>query len=210
MKIQNTKHQILNTKNILLIALFLTAFAERVFFDLGPNIELVTAAMILSAYYLGVRQSLLLVIAIMVVTDSLIGNTNIFIFTWSGFLIPALFLSGFINILKKLIKPYLVRRSQVTKKMFTGVSLMSAGLSANIFFFLWTNFGVWLLSGMYSKTFAGLITSYINALPFLRYQFISTLVFVPLGYILSQITISIIKNTIRSTDIFSPLNKRSL
>lgn len=41
-------------------------------------------------------------------------------------------------------------------------------LSSTVGFWLWTNFGVWWLSGMYSKTFEGLLDCYTAALPFLR------------------------------------------
>lgn len=45
-------------------------------------------------------------------------------------------------------------------------------LSSSFLFWVWTNFGVWLVSGMYSKTIAGFIVCYIAALPFLSNQFI--------------------------------------
>lgn len=39
---------------------------------------------------------------------------------------------------------------------------------SSIGFWVWTNFGVWLTSGMYPKTLVGLSKCYIVALPFLR------------------------------------------
>jgi hypothetical protein len=168
-------------KKIYLIALFTLAFLERTAFDLGPNIELVTMAMVLSAYYFGKKESFWLTFAVIVATDRLIGNSNIFFFTWSGFLIPALLASGLLKRLKILITNH---SSQFTKKIFTTMSLATVGITANIFFFLWTNFGVWFLDSwnMYPNTFQGLITSYINGLPFLRYQLASTIIFIPLVY----------------------------
>src|SRR3989338_2258626 len=143
------------SKYLILIALFIVAFSERVIFDLGPNVELVTAALILSSFYIGRRESFWLTFAIMFFSDLIIGNTNIFIFTWSGFLIPALAVS---RLLKK------------TKPGLKLLSLTGLGLSSNIFFFFWTNFGVWLLDswGMYSNDLSGLVRCYINALPFLK------------------------------------------
>jgi hypothetical protein len=168
-------------KKIYLIALFTLAFLERTAIDLGPNIELVTMAMVLSAYYFGKKESFWLTFAVIVATDRLIGNSNIFFFTWSGFLIPALLASGLLKRLKILITNH---SSQFTKKIFTTMSLATVGITANIFFFLWTNFGVWFLDSwnMYPNTFQGLITSYINGLPFLRYQLASTIIFIPLVY----------------------------
>lgn len=160
-------------KKTLLITLFLTAFLERVAFDLGPNVELVTMAMILSSFYIGRKESFWLVFAIMLLTDLVIGNTNIFLFTWTGFLIPAIFSYSLITFLRLKLRLKLI-------------PLTLTGISTNLFFYFWTNFGVWLLSNMYPKTTTGLLTSYINALPFLRYQLISTLIFVPLGFVLTE------------------------
>lgn len=157
------------TKKILLVALFILAFSERVFFDLGPNTELVTLAMLISAAYFGTRTSVVITLAIMVLSDLVIGNTNILIFTWSGFLIPAF-------ILGRVFKTF---KLSGLKKVGLGTL---TGVGANLFFYLWTNFGVWLLGNMYPKTLIGLSISYINALPFLKMQLIGTLIFVPLGF----------------------------
>lgn len=45
-------------------------------------------------------------------------------------------------------------------------NLLVAGLSASVLFFLITNFGSWLSSPVYSKTFDGLIAAYIAGIPF--------------------------------------------
>ena len=164
-----------------LFILFFLAFGERILFDFGPNAELVTTALVLSSFYVGRKESFWLIFAIMFFSDLIIGNTNIFIFTWSGFLIPTLFASAFA---KKLITNH---QSLITKKIFGASSLTLFGFSSNIFFYFWTNFGVWLLSGMYPKTAAGLLMSYINALPFLQYQLTSTLIFVPIVFVLTEL-----------------------
>ena len=162
-------------KKLLLLTLFALAFLERIVFDLGPNIELVTAVMIVSAYYLGKRNALWLVLLIMIATDLIIGNTRIFLFTWSGFLIPIL-----------LIVPLLKRYAN--NKIAVGTAL---GLGANMFFYLWTNFGVWALDawGMYTNDANGLITSYVNGLPFLKLQATGTLLFVPLLFVAIELSI---------------------
>lgn len=158
-------------KKLLFVVLFLAAFLERTAFDLGPNIELVTLAMLVSAAYSGKKQSFWLTFLIMASTDLVLGNTNIFIFTWSGFLVPALISADIFSRYK----------NKGVKKIFQG-TLVGAG--ANFFFFLWTNFGVWLLDtwGMYPKTAQGLMMSYVSGLPFWKNQLISTLVFVTAGF----------------------------
>src|SRR4030067_2076454 len=101
---KNTKYSIHDTKYTLLVILFLAAFLERTVFDLGPNIELVTMAMILASFYFGRKQSFWLTFAILALTDLIIGNTYIFIFTWSGFLLPAIVVGGLIPRTKIFLK----------------------------------------------------------------------------------------------------------
>ncbi|MFC1625895.1 DUF6580 family putative transport protein [Patescibacteria group bacterium] len=158
-------------KKKLIIAFFILAFLERTVFDFGPNIELVTSAMIISAAYLGRKWSFWPILMLLVVTDLIIGNTKIFIFTWSGFLIPAL------------ITPSVFSKIKAKGSKLIGLGTLM-GVSSNFFFFIWTNFGVWLLDswGMYPKNLAGLVSCYINALPFLKNQLISTFLFIPLGF----------------------------
>jgi len=167
-------------KYLLLVVLFLFAFLERTVYDLGPNIELVTTALVLSSFYFGKKSSFWLTFIIIALSDRIIGNSSIFIFTWSGFLIPAFLSSRFITLFKLI--------SQRLTNLWSGlklIPLISVGLFSNLFFYLWTNFGVWLLDswGMYPDTFQGLLLSYINALPFLRLQIASTLIFLPLVFI---------------------------
>lgn len=54
-----------------------------------------------------------------------------------------------------------------------------------MFFWIWTNFGVWLVSGMYPHSLTGLVTCYFLALPFLKNSIIAAIVwgsaFVALG-----------------------------
>ncbi len=175
-----------NTKSIihnsLFIILFLLAFLERTVFDFGPNIELLTSALVLSSFYFGVKKSFLGILTVMVLSDLIIGNTNIFIFTWSGFLIPAIFLSSTV---RNLYTKYNILN---TEKIFSVLTLTFSGLSANLFFYFYTNFGVWLLDswGMYTKDFQGLMFCYINALPFLKNQIVSSLIFIPIGVLMFE------------------------
>ena len=55
-------------------------------------------------------------------------------------------------------------------------------LASSVLFFLTTNFGVWLGSGLYPQTADGLIACYIAAIPFFGNTLVSTLVFSGLFY----------------------------
>jgi hypothetical protein len=160
-------------KKILFILLFLVAFLERTVWDLGPNIELVTTVMILATFYIGKKEAFWLIAVVMILSDLVLGNTNIFLFTWSGFLIPVLLI----------------------KKLHNPLSGLGIGLGSNLFFYIWTNFGVWTLDswGMYPKTIQGLVSCFINGLPFLKYQFTSTLLFLPFGFVIFELGLKALK-----------------
>lgn len=158
-------------KKLVVYSIFVLALVERIWFDLGPNIELITVATILSAFYLDEKTTFWLTLGVIALSDLLIGNSNIFMFTWSGFILPLLAINVFKNL-----------------KINRILSGTLAGISFNVFFFFWTNFGVWALDswGMYPNTVLGLMQSYINGLPFLKYQLTSTLFFVPIGFLIYE------------------------
>jgi hypothetical protein len=57
--------------------------------------------------------------------------------------------------------------------------IMASALASSVSFFLLSNFVVWLAYDMYPKTFSGLITCYVAAVPFFRGTFASDLLFTP-------------------------------
>ena len=63
-----------------------------------------------------------------------------------------------------------VKRFKLTEILFTG-------LSSSVCFFIITNFGAWLTLGMYEKNFAGLLQSYVLAIPFFHNTLISTFLY---------------------------------
>lgn len=152
----------------LTLIIALIAFLERTVFDLGPNVELITLTLILASFTGQKKFALLLTFTVIALSDLVIGNSNIALFTWSGFLLPTL-------VLPRLFKRF--------KSSFRSPTILATmlGLGSNLFFYLWTNFGVWTLDswGMYPKTILGLVSCYINAIPFFKNQLESTLLFVP-------------------------------
>ncbi len=161
--------------NSLFIVLFLVAFLGRTVYHIAPNVEFVTFTLVMAGFYLGLKHSFWLVLSVMVLSDIVLGNTNIFLFTWTGFLIPALLSRQ-------------TTRAKKSSRIFTVLFLTSTGLLFNLFFYFWTNFGVWLLDswGMYSKDIHGLISCYVNALPFLKNQLTGTALSLPAGYLIIE------------------------
>lgn len=154
-----------------LILVFLGVLS-RTIFHLGPNVEFVTGSIILASVYLGRRWAMLVALCTLFISDLILGNTFIFIFTWSAYLMLAFCASLLMKNKKK-------NESSLNLTLRAGAT----GVASSIWFFLWTNFGVWLLDsmGMYEKTLTGLIRSYLMGIPFLKYNLIGNLLFVPVS-----------------------------
>jgi len=163
-----SKNTVFFVKNTLfIICLVVVAVSWRIVnnsYNIAPNLELITTASVLAALIIGLRAALIVPIVTMVISDIIIGNTSIFMFTWGAFAIIGLSAT----LLRKL--------SQKPKAQI----LYSIGFAAasSFMFFLITNFGVWA-QGWYPATLAGLADSYIMAIPFYRTMLIGNLILVP-------------------------------
>ena len=104
---------------------------------------------------------------------------------WKAFLIPiaGLLISniflGFhpitwfvVAIMAGLVGFGFLMKGKVTPMRWIGFSLASP-----LVFFVLSNFSVWLLGELYPMTWEGLMTSYVMALPFLKYTVLSTLMY---------------------------------
>lgn len=156
----------------LLISFLIVGILSRTIFHFGENIEFITAFGIVSGYFF-VNKKLSWIASFLIIslTDILIGNSSIFIFTWSAFLITPIW-----GILAQNL-------SRSMPKIYGAVFSSFGGIISTMFFFLWTNLGVVLLSTMYSKTISGLIQSYTNAIPFLIPQLLGNIIIVPLVFV---------------------------
>ena len=70
------------------------------------------------------------------------------------------------------------------KKKYKLLGFMA--ISASVWFFMTTNFAVWVIWDFYPKTLEGLIICYESAIPFFKNTLISTLLFTGLLFILSN------------------------
>jgi len=57
------------------------------------------------------------------------------------------------------------------------LSITGAAVGSSVLFFIVTNFGVWLSTGMYPMTISGLISCYVAAIPFFQNTLLGDLVF---------------------------------
>lgn len=133
-----------------------------------PNFEIITALTLVSAVFLGRIWGIVVPLSIIAITDVVIGNGSVLIFTWSAFAIIGIFGSIF--------KKYQIRNAKYQILGMTGL-----GIGSSVFFFLYTNFGWWLMTNMYVHTWDGLIQAYIMGLPFFKNNLVGNLIFVPMA-----------------------------
>lgn len=141
----------LSKTSILLIA---SIVAFVILFRLIPhpaNFAPVGALALLSGFVLPRKYAIWLPLTAMAISDLIIGTHNLVFWTWGSF-----------ALLTVLSSMYAKGRNIGAGQVFVGA------ISGGILFYLVTNFGVWLQSGMYAHDYSGLISCYYNALPFLR------------------------------------------
>jgi len=155
------KYKILFAILVILLGVFFRVFLNE--FIAIPNFETITALSLISGSFLGGVFAPLIPLLIIFLSDIYFGNTIIYLFTWSAFA-----LIGIFGIIFK-------RNSRHYYLKITGGGIVSV-----LFFYFWTNFGWWLVSGMYPMNSQGLIICYLAAIPFLRNQLASVLIFTPI------------------------------
>lgn len=123
-----------------------------------PNFAPIGAIVLFGSVLLGWRITLWLLIAILLFSDIVIGFYAGIEWTWLGF--------GLIIVIGNIIK-----RTPLLWRIPVGA------LGSSIVFFIVSNFGTWVASGMYSHDIAGLIQCYTMGLPFFRVTVLSDVFF---------------------------------
>lgn len=131
------------------------------------NLEFVTGASLVAAVFLHRYFALIVPLAILFMSDVVIGNSEVAVFTWSAFM-----MIGAAGLVLRRWKGH-------DGKLLLGTAGM--GLGGAIWFFLWTNGGVWLQGGgvYYPLTWDGLMLAYTYGLPFFRTTLLSGIVVAP-------------------------------
>lgn len=160
----------------ILTALFFIFFgvSARIFmveFIKIPNFEIVTALSLMAGAMLGGIFTLIVPLAIIAFSDIYLGNMSILFFTWSAFAVVGVF-------------GWLLRKRKSFSYCFIA-QMTGLGVVSSLFFYLYTNFGWWLLTNMYPKNLEGLIQCYIMGLPFLKMNLLGNLFFVPIFTLLA-------------------------
>lgn len=122
------------------------------------NFAPITAIAIFGGSVLPKKLAVWAPLGAMIVSDAIIGFYPLMPLIWICYLSIAL-------MSYRWLRPASVSRGAVVT------------LSSSILFFVVTNFGVWVASGMYSHTVAGFIRCYVMAIPFFRNSLVSDVMF---------------------------------
>lgn len=123
------------------------------------NFAPIAAMALFGGVYLNKRYALIIPAVAMFLSDIFLGFHNTMLFVYGSFL-----LTGVIGL-------WLRKQKTIT-------NIIGASLISSLFFFLITNFGVWLVGGLYAKTFTGLVNAYFYAIPFFRNTIIGDLFYI--------------------------------
>lgn len=115
-----------------------------------PNLVPITAIALFAGAYLPYKYGWAVPVVLMIGSDLILGLHNVVLFTWGSYLLIAL-----------------LGRFFLKGRGFGGCTIIGS-IAAAVLFFVVTNFGVWLMSGMYPHTLVGLMNSYVMAIPFFR------------------------------------------
>lgn len=142
-----------------------------------PNFTPIAAIALFSASYLPKKYAFILPISALFISDIFIGFYGItMVAVYGSFL-----LTGFIGLM--------IKRN---KNIYT---IIIASLSSSILFYLITNFAVWAdPASSYSKDLAGLLNSYILALPFFKNTLTGDLFFTGVFFISYDLILKTSKN----------------
>lgn len=135
-------------ENAIAIVLVILAISTRLL-PHPANFAAVGAVALFSGTYLNKKYALWLPLAVMVISDMIIGFHNLIFFTWGSFV-----LMGLIGLW--------VRKNKNVPNIIFGT------ITGSLAFFFITNFAVWAFTPFYAKTVQGLLQCFIMALPFFR------------------------------------------
>jgi hypothetical protein len=146
-----------------------------------PNVSPVAAmALFGGAYFADKRMAFIVPFVALFLSDLILGLHNSMIFVYAGFALTVAI--GFL----------LQNRVRLTTTAF-------ATVVSSVLFFLLTNFGAWMTSGVYVKSAEGLMQAFVAGIPFFQNSLIGNLVFVAVifgGYQLLQKNVAALKEPV--------------
>lgn len=146
------------------------------------NVAPIGAMALFGGVYLRKKYAIILPLGAMLVSDIFLG-----LHSTMGFVYGSFILIGVVGM-------WLRKR----KKLAT---VLGASLFSSLLFFLITNFGVWLMTTMYSKTWQGLVDCYMMGIPFFRNTVLGDLLYTGLFFGGYEIALRLLKFQISNSKL---------
>lgn len=140
------------------------------------NFTPVIALALFGGVYLKKKQAIILPLILFAVTDLILGFHRVMFFTWGSVIVIA-------------------AMGLWVKKNKSFATVLGGGLASAVLFFVVTNFGVWLVSGMYPLTLAGLSECFVLAIPFFRGTLLGTFAYGLVLFSMYELIAARIKST---------------
>lgn len=173
MRAQNLRTQLITISAIIfLLALFRLL-------PHWPNVSPIAAmALFGGACFADKRMAFIIPFVALFLSDLVLGLHNSMIFVYAGFALTVTI--GFL----------LKDRVNITNTAF-------AVVASSVLFFLLTNFGAWMTSGLYAKSAAGLMQAFVAGIPFFQNSLLGNVVYAAVifgGYHLLQKNVAGLKD----------------
>ena len=158
-----------SVRRILVFAALIAVGAiGRLVFLAIPNFSPAAAVAIFAGFYFAKRRTAILVpLGAMLISNLWLNSYR----TWSEM---AVVYGAFIF---PVLLSHSLRRMKAGRPSLTAMRLATCAVLPSMFFFVTTNFAVWVFSGFYAHTLAGLATCYVQAIPFYGYTLAGDLIF---------------------------------
>jgi hypothetical protein len=124
----------------------------------AANFAPVGAIALFGGAVLSPRLAWWLPVAIMIISDLILGFHGTILFTWGGFMLVALL-------------------GMTLKEKSNWLRVPAGAIGGALIFYIVSNFGVWAEGKLYLHTLQGLIDCYIAGLPFLKTSLLADLFF---------------------------------
>ncbi|HHJ36258.1 MAG TPA: hypothetical protein ENJ87_10880 [Gammaproteobacteria bacterium] len=143
-----------------------------------PNVTPVAAmALFGGAYFADRRMAFIVPFVALFLSDLILGLHNSMIFVYAGFALTVMV--GF----------WLKNRLSLTRTTF-------AVVGSSVIFFLLTNFGAWMTTGIYARSIEGLMQAYVAGIPFFQNSLLGNGVYAAVifgGYYLLRKNVAVLK-----------------
>ncbi len=147
------------TQQLITVASIIVVLAIFRLLPHWPNVSPVAAmALFGGAYFADKRMAFIVPFLALFLSDLFLGLHNSMVFVYTGFALTVAV--GFA----------LKNRITITNTLF-------AAVAASVVFFLLTNLGSWLMSGIYAKSASGLMQAYVAGIPFFQNSLLGNLAY---------------------------------